>query len=67
MVVGAATGVAVAAAAGVTALEMGVGDSAAKTPVKVNDNMIAAVGIVLLNVIVDCRTFRHSSSHFNLI
>jgi hypothetical protein len=53
-VVGAAAGVAVAAAAGVASLGIGVGDSAAKTPAEVNDNMIAADAIVLLNFMVDC-------------
>jgi hypothetical protein len=47
----------VAAAAGVAALEIGVGDSAAKTPAEVNDNMIEAVAIVLLNFMVDPSSF----------
>jgi hypothetical protein len=53
-VVGAAAGVAVAAAAGVASLGIRVGDSVAKTPAEVNDNMNAADAIVLLNFMVDC-------------
>jgi hypothetical protein len=56
-VVGAAAGVAVAAAAGVAALEMGVPGSAAKTRAEVNDKKIKVVAKVLLNFIVDRPSF----------
>jgi hypothetical protein len=48
--VGAAAGVAVAVVAGMAALAEAAGDSAAKAPVGVMDNMMAAVAIVLRNL-----------------
>ena len=48
--VGAATGVAVAAIAGMAVLGETVGDSPAKTPAEVKDNMMAVVAIVLPNL-----------------
>ena len=43
-------GVAVAAIAGMAALGEAVGDSTAKTPAEVKDNMMAVVAIVLSNL-----------------